>query len=56
MLPDAAVGSKSIRDEFQVDELLIAVAALGKAGHDEQSVHLKKMVRLLVDGLRYTQT
>ena len=55
MLLDAAVESKSIRDEFHANELLIAIAALGRAEHDEQSVQLKKTVGLLVDGLRFIQ-
>lgn len=55
MLLDAAVESKSIRDEFQANELLLAIAALGRADHDEQSVQLKKTVGLLVDGLRFIQ-
>uniref|UniRef100_A0A2A4YSU3 Uncharacterized protein n=1 Tax=OCS116 cluster bacterium TaxID=2030921 RepID=A0A2A4YSU3_9PROT len=55
MLLDAAVESKSIRDEFLANELLIAIAALGRAEHDEHSVQLKKTVGLLVDGLRFIQ-
>jgi hypothetical protein len=31
------------------------VAALGRGGHDKQPDHLREMVGLLVDGLRYGQ-
>ena len=54
-LLDAAVESEAIRPGFKANELLQAVAALGRGGHDEQPVHLRKMVELLVDGLRYGQ-
>jgi AcrR family transcriptional regulator len=53
MLLDAAIESKAIRRGFKASELLQAVAALGRGGHDEEPVHLRKMVELLVDGLRY---
>ena len=52
MLLDAAIASNSIRRGFDATELLQAVAALGRGGHDEHPVHLRKMVALLVDGLR----
>ena len=55
MLLDAAIESKAIRRGFEASELLQAVAALGRGGHDEEPVHLRKMVELLVDGLRYGQ-
>jgi AcrR family transcriptional regulator len=55
MLLDAAIESKAIRRGFTASELLQAVTALGRGGHDEQPVHLRKMVELLVDGLRYGQ-
>ncbi len=54
-LLDDAVESKAIRSGFKANELLQAVAALGRGGHDEQPVHLRKMDGLLVDGLRYGQ-
>jgi AcrR family transcriptional regulator len=53
MLLDAAIESRVIRRGFKANELLQAVAALGRGGHDEEPVHLRKMVELLVDGLRY---
>jgi AcrR family transcriptional regulator len=56
MLLDAAMESQAIRRGFNARELLQAVAALGRGGHDEESVHLRKMVELLVDGLRYGQS
>jgi hypothetical protein len=52
MLLDAAVESNAVRRGFQASELLQAVAALGRGDHGEQPVHLRKMVELLVDGLR----
>lgn len=55
MLLDAAVESKAIRRGFEANELLQAVAALGRGDHDEHPVHLRKMVELLVDGLRCGQ-
>lgn len=55
MLLDAAVESKAIRRGFEASELLQAVAALGRGGHDEQPVQSGKMVKLLVDGLRCRQ-
>jgi hypothetical protein len=55
MLLDAAIEAKAIRPGYKAIELLQAVAALGRGGHDEQPVHLGKMVELLVDGLRYGQ-
>lgn len=54
-LLDSALESRAIRPGFEAGELLQAVAALGRGGHDEEPVHLRKMVELLVDGLRYGQ-
>lgn len=53
MLLDAAIESNVVRRGFQASELLQAVAALGRGAHGEQPVHLRKMVELLIDGLRY---
>ncbi len=55
MLLDAAIGSGAIRRGFQADELLQAVAALGRGDLGQPPVHLRKMAGLLVDGLRYGQ-
>ena len=55
MLLDAAIESRAIRRGFDASELLQAVAALGRGGHDQQPVHSRKLVELLVDGLRYGQ-
>ncbi|WP_052365302.1 TetR/AcrR family transcriptional regulator [Halotalea alkalilenta] len=52
MLLDAAIDSGAIRRGYQANELLQAVAALGRGGHDKEPGHLHKMVELLVDGLR----
>ncbi|PMR74080.1 TetR family transcriptional regulator [Billgrantia endophytica] len=55
MLLDAAVESRAIRHGYEAGELLQAVAALGRGGHDEEPAQLRKMIGLLVDGLRYGQ-
>jgi AcrR family transcriptional regulator len=51
-LLDAAVGQNVIRPGFAADELLRAVATLCKANPDEDTATTRKMVGLLVDGLR----
>lgn len=56
MLLDAAIKSGAIRRGFKADELLHAVAALGRGGHEEEPVQLRKMVELLLDGLRHGAT
>jgi AcrR family transcriptional regulator len=47
-----AVESGDIRAGFEADELLRAVATLCKANPDEDTAATRKMVGLLVDGLR----
>jgi AcrR family transcriptional regulator len=51
-LLDAAVEQNVIRPGFAADELLRAVATLCKANPDEDTAATRKMVGLLVDGLR----
>lgn len=48
----AAVAQGVIRPGFEADELLRAVATLCKANPDEDTAATRKMVGLLVDGLR----
>lgn len=51
-LLQAAVEQDVIRPGFEADELLRAVATLCKANPDEDQAMTRKMVGLLVDGLR----
>lgn len=51
-LLEAAVRQKCIRPGFEAEELLRAVATLCKANPDEDQSVTRKMVGLLVDGLR----
>jgi AcrR family transcriptional regulator len=51
-LLQAAVDRNVIRPGFEADELLRAVATLCKANPDEDTAATRKMVGLLVDGLR----
>lgn len=51
-LLDKAVEQNVIRPGYQADELLRAVATLCKAAPDEDTASTRKMVALIVDGLR----
>ncbi|RZA32831.1 MAG: TetR/AcrR family transcriptional regulator [Lysobacteraceae bacterium] len=51
-LLQAAVAQDVIRPGFEADELLRAVATLCKANPDEDTATTRKMVGLMVDGLR----
>lgn len=51
-LLDAAVKEELIRPGFEAEELLRAVATLCKGSYDEDPASTRKMVGLLVDGLR----
>lgn len=51
-LLQTAVESGTIRPGYEADELLRAVATLCKANPDEDTAATRKMVGLLVDGLR----
>jgi hypothetical protein len=52
-LLDAAVAAKAVRSGIEADDLLRAVAALCRGPRDKEPVYARKMVDLLVDGLRY---
>ena len=52
-LLDAAVRAKVVRPAMEADDLLRAVATLCHGAHGEEPAYARKMVELLVDGLRY---
>ena len=52
-LLDAAVAAEVVRPGIEADDLLRAVATLCHGAHGEESAYARKMVELLVDGLRY---
>ena len=52
-LLEAAVTAKAVRPDIEADELLRAVATLCHGHHGEEPVYARRMVQLLVDGLRY---
>lgn len=52
-LLDAAVKAKVVRPGIEADDLLRAVATLCRGPRDEEPAYARKMVDLLVDGLRY---
>jgi len=52
-LLDAAVAAKAVRPGIEADDLLRAVATLCRGPRDEEPVYARKIVELLVDGLRY---
>jgi AcrR family transcriptional regulator len=52
-LLDAAVAAKAVRSGIEADDLLRAVATLCRGPRDKEPVYARKMVDLLVDGLRY---
>jgi AcrR family transcriptional regulator len=53
MLLDAAVATRVLRPDVEVGDLLRAVATLCHGPHGKEPVYARKMVKLLVDGLRY---
>lgn len=53
-LLDAAAASGEVRTDIEPDELLRAVGSLCMSAHDDQTDYARRMVALLVDGLRYT--
>ncbi len=53
ILLDSAVAAKVMRPGIEADDLLRAVATLCRGPHNEEPVYARKMVELLVDGLRY---
>jgi AcrR family transcriptional regulator len=52
-LLDAAVAAKAVRPGIEAYDLLRAVATLCRGPRDKEPVYARKMVDLLVDGLRY---
>ena len=52
-LLDAAVAAKAVRPGIEAYDLLRAVANLCRDPRDKEPVYARKMVELLVDGLRY---
>lgn len=52
-LLDAAVKAGAVRQDIDAEDLLRAVATLCRGPHDEEPIYARKMVSLLVDGLRY---
>lgn len=56
ILLDAAVASGEIRSDLSAEELLNAAACLGLQAPGNKPGYAERMVRLLVDGLRYGGT
>ena len=52
-LLEAAAAQGEVRADVEPDDLLRAVASLCMSAHDDQTDHARRMVALLVDGLRY---
>jgi AcrR family transcriptional regulator len=52
-LMDAAVAAGAIRAGMDAEELLHAVANLCRVSHEKEPAYARRMVALLVDGLRY---
>lgn len=52
-LLDAAASAGEVRADIEPDDLLRAVGCLCMAAHDDQTAYVRRMVALLVDGLRY---
>ena len=52
-LLEAAVAAGVVRPGIEADDLLRAVATLCHGPHGEEPVYARRMVELLVDGLRY---
>jgi hypothetical protein len=52
-LLEAAAAAGEARADIEPDELLGAVASLCMRAHDDSPAHARRMVALLIDGLRY---
>jgi AcrR family transcriptional regulator len=52
-LMDAAVAAGAVRPGIDAEELLHAVANLCRVSHEKEPAYARRMVALLVDGLRY---
>jgi hypothetical protein len=53
-LLDAAARAGEVRSDIAPDDLLNVVASLCMSAHNDRSDYARRMVALLVDGLRYT--
>ncbi|CAN5774851.1 TetR/AcrR family transcriptional regulator [soil metagenome] len=53
-LLDAAAKAGEVRGDIEPDELLSAVASLCMSAYNDRSDYARRMVALLVDGLRYS--
>ena len=53
MLLDAAVAKKVLRPDVEADDLLMAVATLCHGPQGKEPAYARRMVALLIDGLRY---
>ncbi len=53
-LLDAAARAGEVRSDIEPDDLLSAVRSLCMSAHDDRTDYARRMVALLVDGLRYT--
>lgn len=49
-----AAGVGEVRTDIEPDDLLRAISSLCMSAHDSQADYTRRMVALLVDGLRYT--
>lgn len=50
---DAAVAAKVIRPGIDADDLLRAISTLSRGPQEEEPAYARRMVDLLVDGMRY---
>jgi hypothetical protein len=55
-LLDRAVAAGEVRPGVDAEDLLHAVANLCRVSHDKEPAYARRMVALLVDGLRYGAT
>jgi AcrR family transcriptional regulator len=52
-LLESAVAAGEVRTDVDADDIVSAVSSLCMSGRDDGSAHARRMVALLVDGLRY---
>jgi AcrR family transcriptional regulator len=55
-LLDAAVAAKAIRPGIDADDLLRAISTLCRGPQEEETAYARRMVDLLMDGMRYRAT
>lgn len=53
-LLDAAAEVGEVRADIEPDDLLWAISSLSTSTHDNQADYTRRMIALLIDGLRYT--